>query len=123
MDYEELNRLKKKYGVAIIEDAACSYRRSIPKQKVGNHADITVFSLHPRKFITTGEGGIVATNNSELANWMDSYKHFGMATGETAREGIKFEIIGTNYKLTNIQSAIGLGQMNHIDDLLKDELS
>ena len=119
LDYEELDRLKKKYGVAIIEDAACSIGAVYRNKKVGNHADITVFSLHPRKFITTGEGGIVATNNSELANWMDSYKHFGMATGEAAREGIKFEIIGTNYKLTNIQSAIGLGQMDHIDVLLK----
>lgn len=119
LDYEELDRLKKKYGVAIIEDAACSIGAVYQNKKVGNHADITVFSLHPRKFITTGEGGIVATNNSQLANWMDSYKHFGMATGEAAREGIKFEIIGTNYKLTNIQAAIGLGQMNHIDDLLQ----
>lgn len=118
LDYEELDRLKKKYGVAIIEDAACSIGAVYRNKKVGNHADITVFSLHPRKFITTGEGGIVATNNSELANWMDSYKHFGMATGEEAREGIKFEIIGTNYKLTNIQAAIGLGQMDHIDELL-----
>lgn len=118
LDYESLYKLRDKYGIYIIEDAACSIGAVYKNIKIGNQADITVFSLHPRKFITTGEGGIVATNNSDLANWMDSYKHFGMAKGEASREGMQFDIIGTNFKLTNIQAAIGLGQMDYIDVLL-----
>ena len=118
LDYNRLNEIKKKHNVFIIEDAACSIGAEFNGVKVGNQADITVFSLHPRKFITTGEGGIVSTNDDQLAEWMNSYKHFGMNMSNTAREGIQFDIIGTNYKLTNIQAAIGLGQLDHIDSLL-----
>ena len=86
---------------------------------MGTYADITVFSLHPRKFITTGEGGMVTTKNNDWASWMNSYKHFGMDMNNTSREGIHFDMVGTNYKLTNFQSAIGLGQFKHIDELLE----
>ena len=77
-----------------------------------------MFSLHPRKFITTGEGGMITTNNTLWANWMNSYKHFGMDMNNSSRSGIQFDIIGTNYKLSNVLSAIGLGQMQIINDLL-----
>lgn len=118
LDYERLNKIKSKYGVFIVEDAACSIGAETNGQKVGNQADITIFSLHPRKFITTGEGGIITTNNQKWADWMNSYKHFGMDMSGSSREGIQFEIIGTNYKLSNIQAAVGLGQLKHIDELL-----
>tara|TARA_R110002072_G_scaffold11428_3_gene51633 strand:- start:873 stop:1976 length:1104 start_codon:yes stop_codon:yes gene_type:complete len=122
LDYDRLNVIKEKYGVYIIEDAACSIGAEFNGVKVGSQADITVFSLHPRKFITTGEGGIITTQNKEWADWMNSYKHFGMNMNNTAREGIQFEIIGTNYKLSNIQAAVGLGQLNYIDELLSKRI-
>lgn len=118
LDYERLNNIKDKYGLYIIEDAAPSLGAEYDNQMVGNLADMTVFSFHPRKFITTGEGGIITTNNKEWAEWMISYKHFGMDMSNTNREGIQFAQIGTNYKLSNILSAVGLGQMEKIDDLL-----
>ncbi len=118
LDYDRLNKIKKKHNIYIIEDAACSIGASFSGEKVGNQADITVFSLHPRKFITTGEGGVITTNNKEWANWMNSYKHFGMNMNNSSREGIEFDIIGTNYKLSNLQAAVGLGQLNHINTLL-----
>ncbi len=118
LDYNRLNEIKEKHDVYIVEDAACSIGAEFEGVKVGNQADITIFSLHPRKFITTGEGGIVCTNDDSLGDWMNSYKHFGMNMNNTAREGVQFDIIGTNYKLTNIQAAIGLGQLKHIDKLL-----
>ncbi len=122
LDYDRLNAIKEKYGVYIVEDAACSIGAEVNGVRVGSQADITVFSLHPRKFITTGEGGIITTQNKEWADWINSYKHFGMNMNNTAREGIQFEIIGTNYKLSNIQSAVGLGQLNHIDKLLSKRI-
>lgn len=122
LDYHRLSEIKEKHNLHIIEDAACSIGAEFNGVKVGNQADITIFSLHPRKFITTGEGGIVCTNNDELGEWMNSYKHFGMNMNNTAREGVQFEIIGTNYKLTNVQAAIGLGQLKHIDRLLSKRL-
>ena len=118
MDYGWLNRLQAEHGFKIVEDAACSIGAEFKGRKVGAWADISVFSMHPRKFITTGEGGMVTTNDASLAAWMDSYKHFGMGTQSAAREGIRFERFGTNYKLSNILSALGLSQMAHVDELL-----
>ena len=117
LDYERLRRIKQKYNIFIVEDAACSIGAEFGGTKVGNLADISVFSLHPRKFITTGEGGMVTTNNAEWAEWMDSYKHFGMAS-QNSRAGTQFDRIGTNYKLSNIQAAVGLVQMKYIKELL-----
>jgi len=117
LDYDRLNRLKNQYGLYIIEDAACSLGAEYHGRKVGTCADISVFSLHPRKFITTGEGGMITTDNPDWAEWLESYKHFGMAR-PGSREGIVFERIGTNYKLSNILSAVGLGQLEKIEELL-----
>lgn len=117
LDYDRLNLIKKKHKIYIIEDAACSLGACSNGKFVGNLADISVFSLHPRKFITTGEGGLVTTNNTELAEWMNSYKHFGMDI-DTTRVSTEFIRIGTNYKLSNIQAAVGLVQMKHVDALL-----
>jgi len=117
LDYERLAKIKESHNLYVIEDAACSLGAKYGRDYVGNLADISVFSLHPRKFITTGEGGMITTHNKDWANWMESYKHFGMVT-DTSRGEVEFERIGTNYKLSNIQAAVGLEQMKHIDTLL-----
>lgn len=124
LDYERLKAIKEKYGVYIVEDAACSIGAEYKGTKIGNHADISVFSLHPRKFITTGEGGMVTTNNPDWANWMLSYKNFGMGVHES-RLTASFDQIGSNYKMSNILAAIGLVQMQYIEELLnrREELS
>ena len=122
LNYDRLNAIKKKHKVYIVEDAACSIGAVYKGIKIGNQADITVFSLHPRKFITTGEGGIITTNNKKWGNWINSYKHFGMDMNGANREGVKFNIVGTNYKLTNIQAAVGLGQLENIEELLSNRI-
>ena len=124
LDYDRLNKIKEKYGIYIVEDSACSIGAEYKGIRVGNQADISVFSLHPRKFITTGEGGMIATNNSKWADWMKSYKHFGMEVHNTRLE-TNFVRIGSNYKMSNILAAVGLIQLKHIDSLLnkREELS
>ncbi len=122
LNYKRLNEIKVKYKVKIIEDAACSLGAFYDGVKVGCFADVTVFSLHPRKFITTGEGGIITTNDDQLANWMNSYKHFGMNMKPKKREEIQFDIIGTNYKLSNLQAAVGLGQLQYFEELLSKRI-
>jgi perosamine synthetase len=117
LNYDRLKAIKEKYGVFLLEDAACALGAEFNGQKAGTQADISVFSFHPRKFITTGEGGIITTNNPEWAWWMDSYKHFGMAA-PGARVSTSFERIGTNYKLSNLLAAVGLCQMHDIEALL-----
>jgi len=118
LDYDRIAEIKNKYGILIIEDAACAIGAEYKGRKVGKFADITVFSMHPRKFITTGEGGMIVTDNMKWADWMDSYKHFGIEKGDGVREKISFSMTGTNCKLSNIQAAIGLGQMEKIEILL-----
>ena len=120
-DYDRLLEIKDKYEIFIIEDAACALGARYSEKMIGNLADISVFSLHPRKFITTGEGGMITTNNPQWAQWMESYKHFGMSAGESRHE-TQFVRIGTNYKLSNIQAAVGLVQMQHIDSLLSERI-
>jgi perosamine synthetase len=117
LDYDRLGEIRERYSVHIVEDAACSIGAAYRETRVGNLADISVFSFHPRKFITTGEGGAVTTNDYELAQWMNAYKHFGMGDGQSRSETV-FEMIGSNYKMSNIQAAIGLVQMASVDLLL-----
>lgn len=118
LDYGRLWHVKEKHNLYLIEDAACSIGAKYDGDFVGNLADISVFSFHPRKFITTGEGGMITTNNPEWAGWMESYKHFGMSSTGSRRD-THFERIGTNYKLSNVQAAIGLVQMRQISSLLE----
>jgi dTDP-4-amino-4,6-dideoxygalactose transaminase len=117
LDYHSLSAIKDRYGLYIVEDAACSIGAEYNGTRVGNLADITVFSLHPRKVITTGEGGMITTNDPKWAEWINSYKRFGMRAQAPGKENL-FERIGTNYKLSDLLSAVGLVQMRHLDELL-----
>lgn len=112
-------QMKEQYGILIIEDAACALGSHYEGQPTGSISDMSVFSFHPRKFITTGEGGMVTTNNPEWAEALERYKHFGMGRMEE-REALVFLTPGTNYKMSNILAALGLAQMEMIDQLLAE---
>lgn len=121
LDYDRLRHFQK-HGMKILEDAACSIGAEYKGRKVGSIADASVFSFHPRKFITTGEGGMVTTNDEKLATFLTSYKHFGMEATPTddgfTVDSMRFVRAGTNYKLSNLLAAIGLAQLDVIDKLL-----
>ncbi|MCL2146386.1 MAG: DegT/DnrJ/EryC1/StrS aminotransferase family protein [Synergistaceae bacterium] len=123
LDYSWINEIKRKHNLFVIEDSACTIGAEMNGQKVGSFADISVFSLHPRKFITTGEGGIITTSDKNLSDWMNSYKHFGIGNVGAERSEVCFERIGTNYKISDVLSAIGLAQMQSIDILLADRIT
>lgn len=106
----------KEMGLKCLEDAACSLGAKIGSDFVGKLADYSCFSFHPRKVITTGEGGMITTDDDAIAEKCYSFKHFGM-------KGSVFESIGTNYKLSNILSAIGLVQMKKIENIVKDRIA
>lgn len=101
----------KKQGIKIIEDAATNLGTKVNNKFVGSLADITCFSFHPRKIITTGEGGMITTNNKKLEEKISSFKTFG-------KKGTKFMDVGTNYKLSDIQSAVGLIQLKKIEKII-----
>jgi dTDP-4-amino-4,6-dideoxygalactose transaminase len=102
-------------GLTCLEDAACSLGAKIGSDFVGKVADHSCFSFHPRKVITTGEGGMITTDDDEMAEKFHSFKHFGM-------KGSAFEMIGTNYKLSNILAAIGIVQMKKIERIVNDRI-
>jgi len=115
LNMKPLNELKEKHGLSIVEDAACSLGAEYNGKKTGTMADITCFSFHPRKTITTGEGGMAVTDNPVYAEKLESLKEFGLETknGET-----KFVRCGTNYKLSDILGAVGVEQMKKIDAII-----
>lgn len=121
LDYSLLNKLKVKYNLKIIEDAACSLGTEYNNKKVGCLADISVFSFHPRKSLTTGEGGMITTDNQEWADWMKSYKRFGVSKNKN-NSLETFEIIGSNYKMSDILAALGLSQIKIFDKLICKKL-
>ena len=119
LDYERLNRIKEKHNIFVLEDAACSLGARYNGIFVGNLADISVFSFHPRKFITTGEGGMVTVNESELADRMRVFRNHGITADHHQRElkgSWYYEMVdlGYNYRMTDFQSALGLSQLRKL---------
>jgi perosamine synthetase len=115
LNMQPLNDLKEKHDLFIVEDAACSLGAEYNGKKTGTMGDITCFSFHPRKIITTGEGGMAVTDNPFYAEKLESLKKFGTTTtnGE-----IRFTQFGTNYKLSDILGAVGVEQMKKIDTII-----
>ncbi len=105
----------RKSGIKIIEDGATNLGSTVNNKFVGSLANATCFSFHPRKIITTGEGGMITTNDKKLVEKIRSFKTFGMNNG-------KFTSFGINYKLSDIQSAIGLAQMRKIEKIIKQRI-
>ncbi len=102
----------KKKNLKIIEDGATNLGTKIGSKYVGALADVTCFSFHPRKIITTGEGGMITTNDKKLNEKFRAFKKFG-------QHDTKFLDIGTNYKLSDIQSAVGLAQIKKIEKIIQ----
>lgn len=103
--------IAQKYNLWVIEDAAEAHGAEYKEQKVGVIGDIGTFSFYGNKIITTGEGGMVVTNNEQFAQKMRQLKGQGMDLNRR----YWFPIIGYNYRMTNIAAAIGLGQLEKID--------
>ena len=128
-DMPVIYELSQKYGFKIIEDASHAMGASHTDIKVGSctHSHITVFSFHPVKIITTGEGGMAMTNDSELANRMRRFRTHGITTDKDLmhlrpdNEIWNYQQIelGFNYRMTDIQAALGLSQMARLDEFVR----
>jgi UDP-4-amino-4,6-dideoxy-N-acetyl-beta-L-altrosamine transaminase len=126
--------LSQRYGFRIIEDASHAIGGKYQQQAIGNcrYSDITIFSFHPVKIITTGEGGMVLTNNAELAGRMDRLRSHGITRDPVQMTHIpdgpwyyqQLEL-GFNYRMTDLQAALGLSQMQRLDEFVskRHELS
>jgi len=112
---KEIQKISKNKKIFLIEDCAEAIGTKISDKHVGNFSDIATFSFYGNKTITTGEGGMVATNNASLADKIYKLKTQGLSSD---RE-YWFEVIGYNYRMTNICAAIGYAQLENINKILK----
>lgn len=118
-DMDKIMELAQKYNLKVIEDAACALGAEYKGRKVGTIGDIGCFSLHPRKAITTGEGGIIVTNDNVLADRIRILRNHGLTYVDGKP---KFVMAGFNYRMTNIQGAIGVIQMKKLNNIIKKRL-
>lgn len=126
-DMQAIAALAEQYGFHIVEDASHAIGARYQNQPVGNcrYSDITVFSFHPVKIITSGEGGMATTQNPKLARKMQMLRSHGI-TSEASEltepsHGVWYyqqQLLGFNYRLTDIQAALGLSQFSKLDSLV-----
>src|SRR5262249_13098870 len=123
-DIDAINEIAARHRVAVIDDAACAFGSRNRNRPVGSLAEITVFSLHARKVVTTGEGGMIVTNDRALAKRLRRLRHQGMSVSDFARHDASptvfesYPEIGYNFRITDIQAAIGLAQLDRLQELL-----
>lgn len=123
-DLSKLRDIARRHNLVLIEDAAHALGATYRGQRIGTLADLTTFSLHPVKHITTGEGGVVTTDKSSHARLMRAFRNHGITTSAREREAQRawfYEMshLGYNYRLTDIQCALGLSQLARLDDFLE----
>jgi UDP-4-amino-4,6-dideoxy-N-acetyl-beta-L-altrosamine transaminase len=123
-DIQEIKEIADEHDLFLIEDACHALGAEYRGTKVGNYADITVFSFHPVKHITTGEGGMCMTNDDELAGKMNLLRNHGIdkgaheRSGKTASYSYDMKLLGRNYRMTDFQAAIGITQLKKLDSFI-----
>ena len=123
-DLDPILALAAEHDVAVVEDAACALGTTYHEQLVGTRGAMSCFSFHPRKIITTGEGGLITTNDGDLAARLQVLRSQGMSVPADMRHQAgrvvfeEYRELGYNYRLTDIQAAIGLEQMKRLPTLL-----
>ncbi|WP_034636709.1 UDP-4-amino-4,6-dideoxy-N-acetyl-beta-L-altrosamine transaminase [Desulfovibrio cuneatus] len=118
-NWDALHTIAKKHGLFLVADACHALGAEYHGRKVGTLADITVFSFHPVKHITTGEGGMCVTNSPELAQKLRMLRSHGITTDARQRETTgawfyEMTELGYNYRITDIQCALGLSQLTKL---------
>ncbi len=123
VDIDAFMELGKKHNIVIIEDGAHSLGATYKGCKVGATADMTMFSFHPVKPITTGEGGMIVTNNRTYYEKLRLFRGHGITQTDYAKEQgdwyYEMTDLGYNYRMTDIQAALGMSQMNRLDEFIE----
>ncbi len=130
---EAIHNLSKEYGFKIIEDASHAIGAKYKNKKVGSckYSDITIFSFHPVKMITSGEGGMALTNDHEIDRRLKLFRSHGITSDKSYMLPKEIDELwnyqqlelGYNYRMTDIQAALGLSQLNRIDEFVKKRRS
>jgi len=125
-DMAALAAIAKARGLALVEDAACAIGSTYQGKPVGDntHAPLVCFSFHPRKIMSTGDGGMITTGDGELAGRLRLLRQHGMSVNDLQRHQSKtvvtesYPIVGYNYRLTDVQASIGLAQLRRLDSII-----
>lgn len=127
VDLTEINQIAKKHKLLVIEDACHAFGASYQGRKIGScdYSDMTVFSFHPVKAFTTGEGGCITTNNPKLYKRLKSLANHGIYRDEAIQKksgGWAYELrdLGYNFRLTDLQCALGISQLNRVDRFIEN---
>lgn len=129
-DMDAILSIAKKHNLPVVEDAACAIGSEILFQgkweKIGKpHGDIACFSFHPRKVITTGDGGMITTANSEWDKQFRLWRQHGMSVPDTVRHASKkivfesYDALGYNYRMTDIQASVGREQLKRLPEIIE----
>lgn len=130
-DLAALARIAREAGVPLIEDCACAIGSEIQVdgawQRLGRpHGDIACFSFHPRKLVTTGDGGMITVRDAALDRRLRLLRQHGMTVSDTARHAADqvmveaYELVGFNYRMTDIQAAVGRVQLARLPDMVAE---
>src|SRR5204863_4213331 len=123
---DEFKSICKRHDLLSIEDAACAAGSTYHGKKIGSHSDLVCFSFHPRKVISTGDGGMITTNNENYYNRLKLLRQHGMSVNDRVRHNSKTVIfedhveIGYNYRMTDIQASVGIKQLEKLDWLIQE---
>lgn len=125
-DIDAFRAICDKHNLVLIEDAACAAGSGYKDKKIGSHSDLVCFSFHPRKVITTGDGGMISTNNEAYYNRLKLLRQHGMSVNDRVRHNsdkVIFEDhveVGYNYRMTDIQAAVGIHQLARLDWIIEE---
>jgi len=114
MDMDPVLELAQRYGLKIIEDAAEMHGQSYRGRPCGSFGDLSVFSFYPNKHVTTGEGGMVLTDDDDLAERCRSLRNLCFQ----AKKRFVHEELGYNFRMTNLQAALGVAQLERLDEFV-----
>jgi perosamine synthetase len=117
-DVKKFVNISKNYNIPIVEDCAEGIGTRVEDKHIGNFGDIATFSFFGNKTLTTGEGGMVFAKNLNLDNKIRKLKNQGL----TSAGSYFHDVVGYNYRMTNIQAAIGLAQVERVDEILKKKV-
>lgn len=118
---DEIMEIARKDNLVVIEDACHALGAEYKGSKIGSLADMTVFSFHPVKHITTGEGGMVLTNHDEYKEKLRTFRHHGIIKRDSGHGPWYYEIenLGHNFRITDFQSALGISQLKKLDSFVR----
>lgn len=123
-EMDAIEKIARNHDIKIIEDAACAFGAKYKGEYAGAIGDVGCFSFHARKGITTGEGGMVVTNDKNLAEKIRHLSVFGMTSAWDREKSDKFIIpeftdVGYNYKMSDITAAVGIAQLKKLEKIIK----